>query len=300
MIGWDQWRTLLAVFRHGTFTHAARALAVDATTVGRRLKMLESELGYELFIRENDRLFPTHRCESLLSHVETAEDALREAEQELANGELGAVWREFRMTGPPFLITNLFAPAVARFASRRQVRVELIATESKAIFSRREADIAIRIADRPQEFRRQEFRAQSGKIDAEQIGGLRYAVYRAGHATSDDLPWAGLIERHVQTTGSQVMMDLAGAEGFRFQAHHFATLIEFAASGVAQAMLPRVVADGDPRLRRCSETVLEQPLWMLSHRPDRDVLHLKAARQWIKELAAEKLGAQSPRAAGGR
>ena len=59
MVEWDQWRTLLAVFRHGTYTQAARALRVDATTVGRRLKSLEQELGYELFLRENERLFPT-------------------------------------------------------------------------------------------------------------------------------------------------------------------------------------------------------------------------------------------------
>ena len=75
MVEWDQWRTLLAVFRHGTYSRAAQSLRVDATTVGRRVKQLEQELGYELFLRENDRLYPTRRCESLLSHIEAADEA---------------------------------------------------------------------------------------------------------------------------------------------------------------------------------------------------------------------------------
>lgn len=285
MISWEQWRTLLAVSRHGTFMHAARALAVNATTVGRRLKLLEAEIGYELFIRENDRLYPTGRCETLLTFLETAEEALREADQSRAGRDLGKIWRELRVTGPPFLLTHVIAPAVTRYTAQRNVRVELIGTESKAIFSRRDADIAIRISDDPKGFK-----AGSARTDTERLGTLRYAVYRAKRAIEDDLPWAGLIEGHVQTTGSEVMAGLAGPDGFHYQALHFDTLVEFVAAGAAQAMLPVAVADGDRRLMRSGGIVLEQPLWILSHRQDRGMHHLQAARAWLRDLAVERLG----------
>jgi DNA-binding transcriptional LysR family regulator len=46
---WDNLRIVLGVFRHGSLAGAARALKVDETTVGRRLKALEMALGTRLF-----------------------------------------------------------------------------------------------------------------------------------------------------------------------------------------------------------------------------------------------------------
>ncbi len=97
------------------------------------------------------------------------------------------------------------------------------------------------------------------------------------------------MEEYVRTSGSQAMITLAGTDGFQYRAYHFDTLAEIAATGIAKTMLPRFVADADTRLKCISNTVLEQPLWMLSHRQDRDTHHLKAARSWIRKLTQEKL-----------
>lgn len=282
MVDWDQWRTLLATFRHGTYAGAAKSLRVDATTVGRRLSLLEKHLGYDLFMREKERLFPTRRCEALLTHIEAAAEALRGAEQQSASVERGAVWRDLRMTAPPFLMTNLFAPAIAALTYTHRIRVELIGTASKVGLARREADIAIRIEDRSWHLG-----LDSERIEADQVGMLGYAVYCGHGLDPESLPWAGLIEQHGRNSGSDVMMTLAGREGFQYQAYHFETLREVTATGVARAMLPRIIGDRDPRLTDVSDTVLEQPLWMLYHRQDCDVVHLKAARSWVGKLARE-------------
>lgn len=284
MIEWDQWQTLLAVFRNGTYSQAAKSLRVDATTVGRRLKLLEEHLGYQLFLREEGRLHPTNRCELLLSHIETASEALRAAEQESATSDSGTVWRNLRLTAPPFLIRNFFAPAIAALTQTHRIRIELMGTASNVSLSRREADIAIRIDDRPPDFK-----VETEQIGSEQIGVLAYATYCRADIDPASLPWAGLMEEYVRTTGSQAMVELAGSEGFQYRAYHFDALCEIAATGVARTMLPRFAADKDARLRCVSDTVLEQPLWMLYHRQDREVRHLNAARSWIRALALEKL-----------
>ena len=85
------------------------------------------------------------------------------------------------------------------------------------------------------------------------------------------------------------MTKLAGSDGFQFRTQHFDVLAEITATGVASAMLPCFFADNDPRIKRTSDPILKQPLWMLYHRQDRDVHHLKAARSWIKDVARKKL-----------
>lgn len=287
MIDWDQWQTMLAVFRNGTYAGAAQSLGVDATTVGRRLKLLEKHLGYDLFLRQDGRLFPTNRCETLLAHIESADEALRGAEKELATAQLGAVWRTLRLTAPPFLVTHLFAPAIRTLTDPRRMRIELMGTASRAGLSRREADIAIRIHDRPEVFR-----VETGRIEAEEIGALAYATYCSPDRDPETLPWAGLMEQYVRTSGTRTMLELAGTDGFHYQAYHFEPLREIAAAGVARVMLPRLMGDPDRRLVAASDTVLEQPLWMLYHRQDRDVHHLRAAREWIVAQAGERLSAR--------
>jgi DNA-binding transcriptional LysR family regulator len=284
LVDWDRWQTLLAVFRHGTYAGAARALRVDATTIARRLKQLEKEVGYPLLMRENDRFCPTRRCEPLLAHIETAAEALRGAEQQSADAETGSVWRELCMTAPPFLAANLFAPALATLVRNRRLRVELRGTANRVMLPRREADIAIRIEDRPQDFG-----TGAANVTGERIGMLGYAVYCASFEAPDTLPWAGLIEQYAPTTGADMMVRLAGSDGFRYQVNHFSSLREIVASGVARALLPQFVADQDSRLTRVSDTVLEQPLWMLYHRQDRDIPYMRSARDWISALCKERL-----------
>src|SRR4051812_31754627 len=53
---WDDLRFFLAVHRAGTLAAAGKALKVDHTTVGRRLRGLESALGARLLERRRDRL----------------------------------------------------------------------------------------------------------------------------------------------------------------------------------------------------------------------------------------------------
>ena len=280
MINWNQWQLVLEIFRSGSYAGAAAALSIDPTTVGRRLKSLELSLGYDLFSRAGEGLFPTERCALLLAHIETAAQALRDVEQESAPSALGAVWRELRMTAPPFLVTNLFAPAVAALTKAHRVQVELIGTARNISLPRREADIAIRIDDSSKNLR-----VDAKRIVAERIGTLSYAVYARPDGDASRLPWAVLIEQYVRGSGNEVMTKLAGSEVVQYQAYHFDTLREFAAAGVARVMLPRFMGEGDPRLEEIAGTDLEQPLWMLSHRQDQDIGHLRAARSWIRKLS---------------
>lgn len=279
MINWDNWQTLLAVYRTGSFSQAAKSLNIDATTVGRRIKSLEKILSYSLFIRNEGRLYPSNQCESLLSHIETASEALRWVEQESENIDKGVVWRKLRLAAPPFIIKNIITPQLLDFTKTQRLRLNLISKINNASLSKREVDIAISIDDN---LSNDVLNVE--QLDSEIIGEVSYAAYAKKDLDPEKLPWAGLNEGHIRTSGSKAMTKLAGKRGFQYRTQYFDSLCDFAALGVAKVMLPSIVAENNPQLKAISEIVLKQPLRMLYHQQDREVHHLKDAREWIKSI----------------
>ena len=279
MIGWDNWQTLLAVYRTGSFSQAAKSLSIDATTVGRRIKSLEKTLSYSLFIRNEGRLYPSNQCQLLLSHIETASESLRWVEQESENNDRGVVWRLLRLAAPPFVIKNVITPNLLSFTESQRLRINLISKINNASLSKREIDIAISIDDA---LSNEVLKIE--QIDSEIIGEVSYFAYAKKDLDPDTLAWAGLNEGHIRTSGSKAMTKLAGKSGFQYRTQYFESLCDFAALGVAKVMLPNIVGDKNPDLITISDVVLKQPLRMLYHHQDRDVHHLRDARDWIKSI----------------
>ena len=286
MISWDHWQTLLTIFRSGTYSKAAQALNIDPTTIGRRLKLLERRLGYSLFLRHDGRLYPTNQCEQLLAHLENAYEALRLAEQSSADSDIGAIWRVIRMSAPLFIVKGIYASSVLALSKEQRVQMELIGTGSNLDLTRREADIAVRIDDHPNSIK-----VDAENIEAEKIATLSYAVYHRKDTTPEALPWAGLVDTYVRTSGIDVTHKLVGSSGLQFRVSHFDALREIIASGAARGLLPCFSADSDALMVRTGEIALKQSLWMLYHRQDRDVPHLQAARNWVVEQAQSQLHA---------
>ncbi|MEZ4337816.1 MAG: LysR family transcriptional regulator, partial [Sandaracinaceae bacterium] len=93
MFRWDDLAVVLAVHRGGSLAAAADSLRIDASTVSRRLRAIEAELGSRLFDRTPDGLLPTDLTLRLLPHAEQAEAAALAVEAEAAGEEVAAVGR---------------------------------------------------------------------------------------------------------------------------------------------------------------------------------------------------------------
>ena len=78
---WDNLRYFLELARAGTLVGAARRLAVDHTTVARRLQALEKQVGSALFAREAGGHRLTEAGRQLLPVVEAMESAVMGAER---------------------------------------------------------------------------------------------------------------------------------------------------------------------------------------------------------------------------
>ncbi|WP_267127007.1 helix-turn-helix domain-containing protein, partial [Xanthomonas sacchari] len=58
-IGWELYRSFLAVLEEGSLSAAARALGLTQPTVGRHVAALEQALAVPLFVRSQTGLLPT-------------------------------------------------------------------------------------------------------------------------------------------------------------------------------------------------------------------------------------------------
>lgn len=285
---WDDLRHLLAVARAGTLAAAARRLGVDQTTVARRLAALEKALGVRLFERSDGVLRPTQAGERALARAAAAEQEI----QGLAQGVTGAdraLAGLVRLTAVPILVNRLLIPALPALARRHpQIRLELIAESRNLSLTRREADLALRLA-----------RPESGAgVLARRIGHLDYAVYgavngprrKARDRAAHRLPWITYEEGQGHLPQARWIATAAKEEGLAPLAVSDAeALVHAIQAGLGKSLLPCFAGDASAGLLRLGAPVLSRELWLLAHREQRHHGRIAAAIGWIEETAARLL-----------
>jgi len=144
MPDWDDIRVFLEVQRSGTLAGAARKLGVDYTTVGRRLRAMERDLGTTLFERKADRFILTEAGEE----IRVAGEQMEEAALALERRALGAdrsLSGLLRVATTDALAQLLVLPALGTLRERHpDIRVQLLTGPARLDIARREADVAVR------------------------------------------------------------------------------------------------------------------------------------------------------------
>ncbi len=143
--GWELYRSFLAVFREGSLSGAARALALTQPTVGRHIDALEQALGVKLFTRSQSGLGATEGASALLPHAEamaSAADALQRAASGSALEDRGVV----RVTASEMIGTEVLPQILTAFRQAHpRVVIELTISNRAEDLLRRDADIAVRM-----------------------------------------------------------------------------------------------------------------------------------------------------------
>ena len=195
---WDDIRVLLAVLREGSFSGAAAELAVEQSTVSRRIAALEAALGAVLF----DRTPAGPRATELALRLRPAAERM---EAELSSLiDLSASMTEQIEGRVRLAVTSSFAVQIVvpyvLPALRTQypaLQVDLIVDERAADLIQREADLALRF-----------FRPTEGDLVARRIAQLpTAALAHRGYAegrprTAEALDWIVMELVHGQSGGA--------------------------------------------------------------------------------------------------
>ncbi|SMF02236.1 transcriptional regulator, LysR family [Tistlia consotensis] len=285
-LDWNDLRHLLAAARAGTLAGAAADLGVDATTVSRRLAALERALGARLLERAGDgRLRPSEAGRRALVHAEEIERAAGRLGGSVAGADRESAGT-VRLTAVPLIAERLLVPALPDlFAAHPGLRLELVAEPADLSLTRRQADMALRLA-RP--------RGSSRSVVARRIGRLAYGVYAPAAmpaADAEALPWLTFDEAWAHLPPARWIAAALAREGrpAALAANDGATLLEAAAAGLGRTLLPDAVAGRDPRLRRLSGPagpagLPVRELWLLVHAELRGLARIAAVAGWLAAL----------------
>jgi DNA-binding transcriptional LysR family regulator len=185
-----------------------------------------------------------------------------------------------RLTAVPILVNRILVPALPQLLHRHpHLRVELIAEPRDMSLTKREADMALRLA-RP---------ATEVRTVARRVGQLDYAVYGRRGTPGDTLPWITYEDGMADLPQWRWMAERAtrdGAEAPSFTANDAEAILRGVAAGFGKSLLPMAVAELEPGLIRLGDgpADLSRELWLMVHPDLRHLTRIRVVMDWLVEV----------------
>lgn len=278
---WNDIPLLLKLADTGSMSQAGRVLGLDASTVSRRVAAAEKALDVRLFIREPTGYQPTDAGKVFLAHAEgvldRVETMLMDTRAE-AEGVSGTV----NVTAIDVLFTHWLVRYLPELlGAHPALQVNLIGDNRDLSFTRREADLAIRLS-RPNE---------DAALRMRKVGELGFAVYGAGAFAAlprERWPGAPWLAYPVELSRMPEMGWLATLEPRQLvRLSSVSMILRACEEGAGLALLPCIAADRAGLQRVDPEPVLRRELWLLSHRDAGRVARFTAVTQWLQRYFEE-------------
>lgn len=273
---WNDVRYAVVLARCGSLVAAASLLGVNQTTVARRLRVLEKVLGTPLFERLKGQLTPTPAGYALLERGRRMEQEMA-ALHYLAADSQPSVQGVIRITAVDALIVHYLARHLAELRGLYpELAVELIGSSKSLDLSRREADIAIRLA-----------RPVDGDFVVRRLGPLAYSIYGSQRWPAPDSweasPWVAYEQALDALPEMRWLAETAGHERISFRCNSIDALCTAVADGLGLGILPRFIGERQSAIRCLSGAVpvLTREMWLVLPRELRDIPRIRAVGDWL-------------------
>ena len=283
---WDDHRTFLAVARAGSLAGAGRVLGVDHSTVFRRLRAFEARIGVRLFDRLPSGYALTLSGEEMARSVELVDRELADLGRRLQGLDLrpaGTV----RLTTTDSIALHGLASKLAGFRrAYPDITVELTVSQRFASLTRREADIALRPTNAPEEH-----------LIGRRLAKIAFAVYGSKSYLDGRPPVGDHLVGHDVVGYDEALVHLAAARwldarpGGRMVARCEALTGQLACvrAGLGLAHLPCHMGDAEAELVRVlpPDPAMATGLWLLPHADLRRTGRVRALADFLAGAYAE-------------
>lgn len=274
-MNWDDLRVFLAVARSSSISGGAKQLKLQHSTVSRRMRKLEQELGVRLFDKVPSGYELTLAGEKLVQAADRMEQEVLTVDGTLSGADLKPSG-PLRVTAIDNMATTVLMPMFAGFSREYpDVTLHLMVSNVYASLAQREADVAIRLINTPPE-----------TLIGKRVCTVSSAIYGSPdyleklHANGAEPQWLGVDCCDFHRTWTK---QICGEREHRFVVDD--TLLTQAAlrEGMGISILPCFMGDLDPRLERYSDPLPEWDLglWILLHPDLRRTARVLAFRDYM-------------------
>lgn len=285
-VPWSDLKLVLAVQRTGSLRGASKALRISHPTVSRRIADLQERLGVHLLEREGRGLRLTAPGEDLAqtaSRIETEVDALGRRIAGRDHRLEGVV----RVALDPSMFAAL-APALPAFNEAHPgIELELVAGLGLANLTRREADVAIRFTNSPDENlvgRKLALFENALYVSR----ALRERLRAAGEPDPLEWPWVDWDAAHSHHMPARWVSENIAEDKIKVRCDSSLTLYQLVRSGVGVGFAPTMLAGPDPELIRVKPEkrfpAFHRDIWVLTHPDLRSTGRVRATVRWLSEL----------------
>lgn len=281
---WNDLQAFLAIARAGQLARAGAAMSVDATTMGRRLRRLETRLGATLFEQTREGQVLTEAGEALLAQVETMAQA---AGGIADSGEgIGGLAGTLRLSVSEGFGSWFLARHLPQFhALHPGLTIDLVASSGFLSPSRREADIAVLLS-----------RPKTGPLLARKLSDYALRLY----ASPAYLAEAGVPRHAAQLTDRHRLVgyipdllydpelgylgEIAPDLEVRMRSSSINAQLRLIANGAGIGVLPCFIGDADPTLVTVlPERRIVRSFWLVRHKDTASLARVRAFSDWLVE-----------------
>src|ERR1700704_1061571 len=284
---WDNLQVFLTIARTGRVSAAARRLAVEHTTVSRRLQGLERELGVPLFYRTTTGYLLTPHGKNVVASAETMERAAIAVAARAREGS-GAIAGRVRLALAPEFASHWLAPKLPTFRAKHpHIELQILVGTRERNLIRGEAELSIQ-APRPR---------QQGLV-AVRIAHTTAALYASKALIGSGRLWVNSVEGLrdfallVYTSPYQMLQQakwfqpILSSATIGLETNSTHTLLAAARAGTGIAVLPRFIAREDDELIAVSDNVADHDVWLITHPEFRRDPKVRATADFLKRIAA--------------
>ena len=285
MLDWDNLRVFLELTRSQGLVDAAKKLGIDHSTVSRRIKRFEEQVGSQLFDRNNHGYSLTADGYRLVEYAERIESTVYAAAEELG-GHNRLLSGQVRLGATEGFGTFVLAPHIAHFCARNpHISVDMLPMPRFVNLSKREADISVTI-ERP----------VSGNYVVTKLADYALKLYATPayleshppvHCVADLEPHAfiGYIDDLVFSEELRYKENIA-PEAFRaFRSTSVIAQYTAARSGQALAILPCFLAQQSDDLVPVlpDEVEIKRSFWLVAASEQRHVARVSALWSYLRD-----------------
>jgi DNA-binding transcriptional LysR family regulator len=283
-MNWDRLQFFLVVAKNGTLARAAQALKVDATTVSRQIGALEKQLGERLFERSAQGFVLSAAGRDLMPHAEAMARAASQVQsvRRASDGLSG----QLRLSLSEGFGSHFIASRLPEFlAAHPALEVDLVASSGFLNPSRREADVAILLAQ-----------PRKGPLIARRIANYQLGLYapasrpdwqeRAASAplSEQGIPIVGYIPDILYAPELDYLGELE--HGLKASARSSSIIAQsrMVSAGGGVGILPCFLAADDPQLVRIRpQFTIKRSFWLTLHQDIAPQPRIRAFIDWLEK-----------------